>query len=253
MSIVLYSQRDPKYASHVLGWGPLLGTIGQYGCYDTVCAMIAASAGVASDPVSFDMLATSRGEFLRDPTGTYDFLPDNALDIAFPGRFHTTYFPGFRADLIAAAIPRPNQYAYGHIVTASVPTHFVWFMDTLREADPWYGSIGPLSGYGGPTAIQKTYIVDFIPLPPPPAIAEPSPVVVPSPTPVPLPTPPPVTLPPFVPVKYSVVSGVGFRIEDIVSLPDAMAVCDAIARFDHVETNVNDQSSGDSVYTAKAA
>ena len=34
--MILFGQRDPRWANHPLGWGPALGTLGQYGCFDTV-------------------------------------------------------------------------------------------------------------------------------------------------------------------------------------------------------------------------
>lgn len=210
--MLFYSQRDPKWASHPLGWGPRLGTIGAFGCYDTVCAMIANDAGLPCNPVGFDVLATAKRIFVRDPTGTFDFLPDNALDLVFRDRFRTIAYNGFRKDLIAAAIPTKDTYAYVHISTAAVPTHYVLMLGTDAIADPWYGKRGSLAGYGGPGAVVKTYIVRALPPPvdvkppaPPVVVAppvvtppEPIPVEIPPspnpvpPAPVPLPTPPPV-------------------------------------------------------------
>ena len=74
----LYSQRDPRWAGHALGWGPALGTIGGYGCYVTVLAMIAKACGYPHTPATLDALLTTRHLFMRDPTGTFDLLPDRA-------------------------------------------------------------------------------------------------------------------------------------------------------------------------------
>lgn len=201
----IYNQRDPRWATHVLGWGPGLGTIGAYGCYDTVCATIAEDAGIHVFPSTFDVLATNKRIFLRDPSGTYDFLPDNALDLVFPGRFKTVAYAGFRRDLIAAAIPTKDTYAYVHISTPTVPTHYVLMLGTDAIADPWYGKVGSLASYGGPGAVVKTYIVrKFLapivvvtpPLPatppPPLPVATPPSTTPIQPAPVPLPSLPPV-------------------------------------------------------------
>ena len=183
-----FSQRDPKYAGHPLGWGPKDGTIGEFGCYNCVCAMIAWACGLHYTPVMFDVLATALKVFVRDSTGTYDFLPDNALDVVFPGRFKTVAYSGFRADLITAAIRAKNQYAYLHISTASVPTHYVWALGLNAIADPWWGRVGALAGYGGPGAVVRTHIVEFIP---PPVVVKPKPPVVKAP---PVLTAPPVVI-----------------------------------------------------------
>ncbi len=166
MGLTFFSQRALAWAKHVLGWGPALGTIGAFGCYDSVCAMIAYAAGFRTmNPATFDELATAKRIFVKDSTGTYDFLPDNALDLAFPGRFKTTSSNGFNRAAIVAAIPTPDTYAYLHISTKAVPTHYVWALGTDAIADPWYGKEGSLAGYGGPAAIVKTYTVKLLPDP----------------------------------------------------------------------------------------
>jgi hypothetical protein len=206
--MLLYSQRDPRWANHVLGWGPALGTIGQYGCLDTVSAMIAYDAGHPYNPATIDELFTARQIFVREPTGTYDLLPDNALALAFPSRFSITAYNGFRGDLIDAAIPTPDTYAYVFISTAAVPTHFVLMYSkgpSYQIADPWTGRVGTLAGYGGPGAVRKTILVRKLPVPvvvpaPPPVVVVPPPPPIPVPppviTPTPVPPPPPVVAPP---------------------------------------------------------
>jgi hypothetical protein len=187
--VQLYSQRDPAWANHPLGWGPALGTIGLYGCLDTVDAMIATDSGHGLNPAQLDEFFTAKAIFVREPTGTFDLLPDNALELAFPGEYTEQHFWGYRADLIAQAVPSPSTYAVLFISTASVPTHFViaWSADGRLIADPWTGVVGALAGYGGPAAVKKTVLVTKLapaPAPPPP----PPPVPIP-PEPVPLPTP----------------------------------------------------------------
>jgi hypothetical protein len=190
----LYSQRDPAWANHALGWGPALGTIGAYGCFDTVLAMIAADSGHPLNPAQLDELLTAKRIFVRDQTGTFDLLPDTALPAAFPGDYSEGTFWGFRADLIAAAVPSLHTYAIGWISTATVPTHFVLFYspDGRLIADPWTGKVGTLAGYGGPAAIKKTILVTRVPPAPRPA-----------PTPVPVPLPPePIPVPSPVPLAF---------------------------------------------------
>ena len=194
--MILYSQRDARWASHALGWGPADGTIGQYGCLDTVDAMIATDSGHVLNPAQMDEAFTAAGIFVRESTGTFDLLPDNALALAFPGRYQVTSYAGYRGDLIKAAVPSPDTYAVLWISTASVPTHFViaYSADGASIADPWTGTVGSLSGYGGPGAVHKTVLVKAIAAPPPVA---PVPVPLPTPPPVPVPVPtPPVEVPP---------------------------------------------------------
>jgi len=180
--MILYSQRDPRWSGHALGWGPALGTIGLYGCLDTVDAMIATDSGHVLNPAQMDEAFTAAGIFVRESTGTYDLLPDDALAKAFPQRYTVSSYAGYRGDLIKAAVPSSDTYAVLWISTASVPTHFViaWSADGGQIADPWTGQVGALSGYGGPTAVHKTVLVKVL-APPPPV----------TPVPVPLPTPPP--------------------------------------------------------------
>jgi hypothetical protein len=185
--VILYSQRDPRWSGHALGWGPALGTIGEYGCLDTVDAMIATDSGHPVNPAQMDELFTAQAIFVREPTGTFDLLPDDALARAYAGRFSVQSYAGFRGDLVAAAVPSPDTYAVLWIATAAVPTHFVlaWSADARQIADPWTGSVGLLAGYGGTGAVHKTVLVRALPAPPPV-------VIVPPPTPTPIPTPDPV-------------------------------------------------------------
>jgi hypothetical protein len=186
----LYSQRNPAWANHALGWGPALGTIGAYGCYDTDFAMIAFDSGFNVDPASQDDDFTNKQIFVRESTGTYDLLTDNALDKAYPNRFQTSSYSGYRADLIASAVPSADTYVVLWISTAAVPTHFViaWSADGKYIADPWTGAVGTLAGYGGPAAIHKTVLIKKLPAPAPvvvPPVVVPPPIVAPPPPPVP--------------------------------------------------------------------
>ena len=207
--MLLFSQRDPRWRGHPLGWGPALGTIGDYGCFDTVLAMIAHDRGaLGANPASLDELFTAQKVFVRDPTGTFDLLPDNALDRVYPAGFQTAGYAGYRADLIALAVASPDTYAVLWISTPSVPTHFViaWSKDGRYIADPWTGQVGLLAGYGGPAAIHKTLMIRRLPAAAPPAVVVAPPAVAPPATPPVNPTPAqptPVvqpTLPPATPI-----------------------------------------------------
>ena len=200
--MILYSQRDPRWANHPLGWGPALGTLGQYGCFDTVLAMIANDSGHQVDPASLDDLFTAAHIFVREPTGTYDLLPDDALPKVYPGEYQESSYWGWRGDLVGTAVPSPNTYAILWISTASVPTHFVlaYSADGKSIADPWTGRVGTLAGYGGSAAVHKTILVTHVPRGAPPANpAQPATSTPPAASSTPLPTPPPMAFYSFVP------------------------------------------------------
>lgn len=215
--MLIYSQINAAWRNHVLGYGGVPGTIGAYGCYLTVCAMIAKACGFNYTPPTLDALATAKKVYVRDPSGTYDFLPDNALDKLFPGRFKTVAYAGFRKDLVDAAIPSKNSFAYLHIVGYSplwrmnIATHYVlcWSKGpNFLIADPQGGAVRNLAASYQLGSVVKTHIVTYIPpvppvvvLPPPavvvpPVVIPPVVVVPPSPDPIPpAPVPQPTPLP----------------------------------------------------------
>lgn len=248
--MILYSQRDARWASHALGWGPALGTIGAYGCLDTVDAMIATDTGHVLNPAQMDEAFTAAQIFVREPTGTFDLLPDDALAKAFPGRYEVASYAGYRGDLIKAAVPTPDTYAVLYISTAAVPTHFVIASsaDGTHIIDPWTGSYGLLSGYGGPAAIHKTTLVKAV-TPAPPVPPAPVPVPTPPPDPVPVPVPPP---PPPI-VTYGVLAGDGFHVPHLTNLEDAETVAVAYHNRALVIVNVNDETTGNSVWETTGA
>lgn len=269
--MILFSQRDPRWSGHVLGWGPALGTIGQYGCLDTVFAMIATDSGHQQNPAEMDQDFTNAGIFMRDSTGTFDLLPDNALVRAFPNDYALVQdVSGYRGDLIAMAVPSPDIYAILWIATASVPTHFVlaYSADGRYIADPWTGQVGTLAGYGGPGAVHKTFLVQHLPH----VVPAPVPAPLPAPTPVPIPTPPPMDFYSFHPVIWKPeqpteaerglvpVEGIGEWIpapnadlhpaDQVTTLSDAEAQADnwALANSEiHLQVRL---SSGELIYTA---
>ncbi len=189
MAVMGYSQRDPKWRNHPLGYGPALGTIGEFGCFDTTLAMVATWAGWPINPAQIDEAMVAHGGiFQRDPTGTFDYLPDNALALLWPDRFAWVgSWGGLRSDLIAAALPSPDQYVMLYIHSAAVPMHFVpvvggspanWTID-----DSWDDVVKYLNNSYGSGSISKTIIVRAlkpIPKPPDPAVLPPPVLVAPS-------------------------------------------------------------------------
>jgi len=170
-----FSQRDPRWINHTLGFGPALGTIGQYGCVLTTAASIARLAGIDTDPARLDQAfvgAVGPSIFQKDPTGTSDFLPDNSLARLMPDRFEWRgSFRGLRSDLIDKALPSPDVYSELHISTHSVPTHrvYVWSgkNGNYRIDDPWgrpnakTSVVHALADYGGAAAVTKTILTRF--------------------------------------------------------------------------------------------
>jgi hypothetical protein len=183
----LYSQRDAKWKDHALGWGPHLGTIGMYGCFETTFAAILTATGHDFTPATLDELLTKKKMFLREQSGTFDLLANNTLDRLFPGEYKTSRATGFDAPGIGKAIPSPDTFTVLFISTGRVPTHFVlaWPPDGTRIADPWTGTVVSLAGYGGTAAVKETIFIRHFtphprpqpaPPPPPPPLADPLPV-----------------------------------------------------------------------------
>lgn len=240
--MILYSQRDPRWANKELGWGPPGATIGEYGCLETDFAIIAANAGYPHDPGQLDDALIADQVFIPCGGGDvdHDCLPDNALDVVSGGMFETTHVIGFDHAAIAAAVPSPDTWAILWISTAQVPTHFVIAAspDGSSIIDPWTGRFGSLAGYGGQAAVHKTILVKHLPVPPP---APPAP----SPTPLPTPTPPPV---PHYLVEDS---------SDVVVVPptgDLEAVkaqADVLAKASPGSSFTVEDDTGKEVYTAR--
>lgn len=198
----LFSQRDPRWSAHPLGFGGKPGTIGQYGCYLTDLAMICWDAfpDMHYTPDKLDAVFDQRKTYVRDSTGTYDLMPAAPLDAVWPTRFKTLRYAGFQAALIASAVPSKDTYAVGWINNPAigVPTHFVIFAskDGKTIVDPWTGKYGSLAGYGGASAIHSTILVrKLAQAPPAPAPAPPAPPPAPEPVPAPAPEPDPAPLP----------------------------------------------------------
>jgi hypothetical protein len=186
--MLLLSQRDPRWSGHALGFGPNLGTIGKYGCKLVVFDMIVydAFSDMHYFPNKLDEIFDAKKVYTKDPTGTYDFLPDNALGQVWPSRFEEFHYTGFRADLVEKAIPSKDTYAYVWFHTKSL-THFTLMYGKTAIADPWTGKVASLSTYGGPATVGKTVLIRKKPQ----VVAAPTPTPAPAPVPAPEPLPPP--------------------------------------------------------------
>lgn len=181
------SQRDPRWASHELGWGPPEGnTIGAIGCLETDYAMICwdSFGDMHYNPDTLNNVFKSRRIYVQDPDVVdFDLLPDNALDLVWPQRFKSTTVQGWPTAAVAGAVASPDVYVIAHVVPPGI-SHFVIIAssDGRIIADPWTGKYGLLASYGGPGSVAK---VDFVHKLNPPAVPAPS-------TPQPVPVPPPI-------------------------------------------------------------
>lgn len=193
--------------------------------------MIANDSGHPIDPAGIDEAFTNGHVFVREPSGTYDLLPDNALAEVYPPDYQSNAYWGWRGDLVAMAIPTPNIYAVLWISTASVPTHFVlaYSADGRLIADPWTGRVGALLGYGGPGAVRKTLLITRIPHPaPPPSPAPVTPAPQPAPVP-PAPSPAPVEpVPPPPPPPMALYTFVADPVDDLHPPDQVTTLSDAI-------------------------
>lgn len=188
MSFLVESQQNPAWSGVELGWGPPGSTIGAFGCLLTDFSMIAIDTGHNLNPAQLNAAMVAHGGIFVLCGGgdvDHDCLPDNALDILFPGEYQTHHVDGFDVAGIKAAVDSPDTYVILYILTATI-THFaIAYSDTAQYlADPWIGKVDTLAGYGGSGVIRKTTYVRHLPPPTPP----PPP---PPPTPAPTPTPPP--------------------------------------------------------------
>ena len=165
-----FNQRDRRWRDHTLGTGPHIGTIGAYGCVLTTDASIARLAGVDTDPLRLNQEFINHNIYFRDPTGTIDFLPDDALARLPSKRFkHEGTYPGLNVAKIDQALPTPDVYVELHITTHTVPTHrvYVWSgrHGAYRIDDPWgalnskSSVVHALTDYGGAAAVKKTILI----------------------------------------------------------------------------------------------
>jgi hypothetical protein len=165
-----FNQRDRRWRNHTLGTGPHIGTIGAYGCVLATSASIAKLAGVDTDPLDLNQQFIDNRIYFRDPTGTIDFLPDDALARLPSKRFkHEGTYPGLNVAKVDGALPTPDVYVELHIATSRVPTHrvYVWSgrHGVYRIDDPWGGLrstssvVHALNDYGGAAAVKKTILI----------------------------------------------------------------------------------------------
>lgn len=189
-----YAQTDLRWRHHVLGYGPALGTIGEYGCKLTTFADFATWAGwPVTPPVLDEMFVNHGGIFQRDPTGTFDFLPDNALALLMPDHFQAVgSWPGMRVDLIDRFLPSPDIFTGLWIKASGVLTHFFPLISGQAGRyvtdDSWDNIDKPISAYAGLVVLGTFAVRALHPAPPPKPVPQP-PASQPPPASPPLPEP----------------------------------------------------------------
>jgi hypothetical protein len=136
----------------------------------TTSASIAKLAGVDTDPLRLNQEFINNHIYFRDPTGTIDFLPDDALARLPSERFkHEGTYRGLNVARVDEALPTPDVYVELHLTTHTVPTHrvYVWsgHDGVYRIDDPWGGLnstssvVHALADYGGVAAVKKTILI----------------------------------------------------------------------------------------------
>lgn len=189
MTFPLYDQCNVQWRNHPYGYGPGAGTLCAYDCLGCCFAGIASDTGHVFTPPSFDETMDRLHMYVQEgSTGLFDLLQDQTLDHLFPGEYTTTHYSGFRADVIAAAIPAPDKYIILHItgfapIWNMVVGHFLmgWTVDGAYVGDVQGGVVRALSGYGGPGNVAATILVDHHPSAPPPPPPPPTPAPPPAP------------------------------------------------------------------------
>jgi hypothetical protein len=175
-----YAQQGPKapWRGHALGYGPGVSTIGLYGCDLTTNADFATWAGHAITPDKLDEAFVAHGGiFQRDPTGTFDYLPDDCLARLWPQWFKWLgSWSGLRTDLIDKYLPSPDVFTALEIRANGVPMHFFPLVGGRGGAyttdDSWDDVTRSIHAYAG-LVVVKTIAVQA--LHPAPAAAPPKP------------------------------------------------------------------------------
>lgn len=187
-----FAQTDPRYGPHTLGYGPALGTIHEYGCKLTTNADDATWAGWPTNPVQLnDAFIKHGGIFQRDPTGTFDYLPDDCLARLWPDRFKWLgSWQGLRSDLVDKYLPTPDVFLQAWIHANGVPTHYFPLISGRAGKyvtdDSWDNIDKSIWAYAGLGVFSTIAIQSLHPSPPP----KPAPPVAPAKPPVPIAAPP---------------------------------------------------------------
>jgi hypothetical protein len=168
------SQRDPQWAGEELG--TVAGaTIGQYGCFIAVAAMIASHyTGALVTPHDVNQAMKARGLYVQG-----DLFPDAALDVLYPqialeGEWN---FAGIPADLSKLAMDDTEERVvvidFDHNPADGIQTHalraFSWDGRRLVVDDPWTGTRDDFTLHYGanlPLTIQKIVgykVAGFVP------------------------------------------------------------------------------------------
>lgn len=165
---MIFSQRDPKWASQRLGTADGY-TLGGYGCYVTAMAMVATHFGKDINPAQLDDVFTEGNMYVQGGMAVDGMLSRVYPDIAYGGAYHCETVP---CDL--EQLNRAFKYSteaiievdFNHNPADGVQTHFVrfnsWDGTTLLVDDPWYGDrVNFADRYGDPTTtIQKIVFYD---------------------------------------------------------------------------------------------
>ena len=190
-----YAQQGPKapWRNHALGYGPGVSTIGMYGCDLTTNADEATWAGWPITPDKLDEAFQAHGGiFERDPTGTYDYLPDDALARLWPDRFRWLgSWGGLRSDLIDKYLPTPDVFCSLQIRASGVPMHFFPLVGGRAGQyitdDSWDDVDRSIHAYSGLVVVKTIAVQALHGSPPPKPQPAPKPANAP---PIPLPSPP---------------------------------------------------------------
>jgi hypothetical protein len=162
----VYSQRDPRWGDHQLGFLGGDSTLHNYGCYVTCFAMVASYFGRPHTPATMNALLKEKRLFVQG-----NLVTDGTLEAAIPACVYglsISYADG-PADLdrLARILEQPENAVILEVdfnpSQVGVQTHFVLAVSSFPAdgrvtiTDPWTGTVRNLAdGYGDArTAIQK--------------------------------------------------------------------------------------------------
>lgn len=176
INVPLFSQRDPAWKSIKLGTGT--GSIGDYGCLLTACAMLAKYYGKDTDPKRLNELFIKNGSYASGNLykwyeGISKAYPDIKVSklVETPNPVTTAQFNEWKEE-INNGRPVILQVDF-YPSTAQPDMHFVLLVgydDTnYYVADPYYGDVSNLTRYGTPktTVLKYVFHTGTVPATPP--------------------------------------------------------------------------------------
>jgi len=164
----LYSQRDPQWASTVLGTGNNTITIGTSGCYLTAFAMIANYYGHQINPLQLNQLFITNNLYVEGNELTDKALQSLYANCIYQQSIDYSTTPAslsiletYLSDPTMSVILEVNANPEGP--SSTLETHFVVAVacdgKNVTIADPWTGQLNSGTPYGDwPTTIQKFVI-----------------------------------------------------------------------------------------------